>query len=81
MNTFVNSIKNGSTPDTKTTNGMGAHSNTGSALVDLFSMVGASRDSTREAINTFDRALKVDKILAAKILLWEPVNDWFLAKC
>lgn len=70
MNTFVNSIKNGSTPDTKTTNGMGAHSNTGSALVDLFSMVGASRDSTREAINTFDRALKVDKILAAKILLW-----------
>jgi len=70
MNTFVNSIKNGSAPDTETTNGMGAHSNTGSALVDIFSMVGASRDSVRAVIDTFDRALKVDKILAAKILLW-----------
>ena len=70
MNTFVNPIKNGSAPDTQTTNGMGAHSNTGSVLVDLFSMVGASRDSVRAVIDTFDRALKVDKILAAKILLW-----------
>ena len=70
MNKFTTSIKNGSTPDTTTTNGMGAHSKTGSALVDLFSSIGASRDSVREAINTFERALNVDAILAAKILLW-----------
>lgn len=70
MNKFTTSIKNGSTPDTATTNGMGAHSKTGSALVDLFSSIGASRDSVREAINTFERALNVDAILAAKILLW-----------
>ena len=70
MNKFTTSIKNGSAPDTETTNGMGAHSKTGSALVDLFSSIGASRDSVREAINTFERALNVDAILAAKILLW-----------
>lgn len=70
MNTFVNSLKNGSAPDTQTTNGMGAHSNTGSVLVDLFSMVGASRDSVRAVIDAFERALNVDKNIAAKILLW-----------
>lgn len=70
MNTFVNSLKNGSAPDTQTTNGMGAHSNTGSVFVDLFSMVGASRDSVRAVIDAFERALNVDKNIAAKILLW-----------
>lgn len=70
MNKFTTSIKNGSAPDTTTTNGMLAHSKTGSALVDLFSSIGASRDSVREAVNTFERALNVDAILAAKILLW-----------
>ena len=70
MNKFTTSIKNDSVPDTKTTNGMTAHLSTNSALVDLFSSIGASRDSVREAINMFERAYNVDPILAAKILLW-----------
>lgn len=70
MNTFVNSIKSDSVSDTETTNGMLAHLSTNSALVDLFSSIGASRSNSSEAINMFERAYKVDPILTAKILLW-----------
>lgn len=70
MNKFTTSIKNGSAPDTKTTNGMLAHSSTNSALVDLFSSIGASRSNVGAALNYMQKAYEVDPLLTAKILLW-----------
>ena len=70
MNKFTDSIKNNNIPDTTTTNGAGAFSTTNSSLVDLFALIGASRDSVSGAVTAFDRAYRSDKVLAAKILLW-----------
>ena len=52
----------------RTTNGMRAHSNTGSALVDLFFKIGASRG--KSVVAEFDLAMQEDQDLAVKIALW-----------
>lgn len=67
MTTFVNAIQNQKTTTT-TTNGMKARKRTGSACVDLFFKVGASRG--KDIIPDFVAAYVEDKDLALRIAAW-----------
>ena len=53
---------------TRTTNGMVAHKNTGSAVLDLFSNIGSSRGL--DLTNLFFSALEENEELALRVLLW-----------
>ena len=56
---------------TTTENGHPAASTTGSALLDLYGQVGGLRDQDEQRIfSLFDKAVKEDKLLAAKILFY-----------
>ena len=69
-NIFANAASTVATM-TITENGHSVASTTGSALLDLYSQVGALRDADKERIfSLFDKAVKEDKLLAAKILFY-----------
>lgn len=59
------------TNDTRTENGMGAHSTTLNNCVDLFSQIGALRGKEKQAkLNAFAKAFGEDPLTAMKILFW-----------
>lgn len=55
---------------TNTTNGAKAYKATGSALVDLFFNIGASRNNPNGIAKNFDAAVADDALKASAILLW-----------
>lgn len=65
---FINALQTG---DTFTTNGMVANSTTGSAVLDLFSKIGASRSMAEyDIVSLFKNAFNEDGLLAIKTLFW-----------
>ena len=70
MSTFINAVER-QTMFTKTENGASALSTTDSALVDLFSTIGALRNaSDQEIVSKFDRAFNENPLLALKTLFY-----------
>ena len=68
MNTFANAVN---TPSAvTTTNGMKAYDKTGSAIVDLFFNVGASRNNQAGIKTQFAKAYAEDKTLATRTMFW-----------
>lgn len=65
MNAFVDNVKN---QEARTENGMKALRSTGSAVVDLFYKIGASRG--KDIIPAFVAAYVEDKELALRVALW-----------
>lgn len=68
MNQFINSM---ATNNTKTNNGMATNANSGSEIIDLFFLIGATRSmSEADIISVFSKAFDVDKTSALRILFY-----------
>ena len=69
-NAFVSAINHPVVPNTRTTNGMPAHTSTGDACVNLFYTIGASRNNPENAVRQFVSAFVEDPLVATKIAFW-----------
>ena len=67
-NTFAAAVN--APQEVQTTNGMKAYDKTGSAIVDLFFNIGASRNNQPGIKTQFAKAYAEDKTLAARTLFW-----------
>lgn len=69
-NTLASAIQAGLQATARTENGALTNATTGSAVLDLFSIIAASRKNPQQAVNEFKKAFRADPRIASQILLW-----------